>query len=188
MNRVLNEAASDLHEPRLLQVWRSASPAQDGAIHSLPRRAQFQVHATNRSPGFPQPNYRVRRRQPVPPPTPTSRRRRSPSVSTAMIKYYPGGDTDLRGPLSFAHLLQPALHRRPRGHAFKFCAQVLLHGLALQGRAAGKLVADSPGHISNGELNCHACIMQALQALCKRGSKLMSIRPTAAHRVPALLP
>lgn len=69
-------------------------------------------------------------------------------------------------PLAPAYLFQPVLNRRSRRKSLKFRAQILLHRLALQGGATGKLIADPPRNIANSQLDRHACIMTAVHTLC----------------------
>jgi hypothetical protein len=52
--------------------------------------------------------------------------------------------------------------------AFQFCAQVFLHGLALERSASGQFVADLSGDVANGDLDCHAGILLLLASICNQ--------------------
>jgi predicted RNase H-like nuclease len=67
-------------------------------------------------------------------------------------------------------LLQPGVNGRTRYHASQLGVKKFLHGFTLECRAGGQFIPNLLGHITNCDLNAHACIMPALRALCKHGT------------------
>ena len=98
--------------------------------------------------------------------------------------------------LATSNALQPRAKGRPGRDPFQFGAEEFLHGLALQRRTRGDLVADFLRDAPDGDLYRHACIMPAVTACSKQlalciGTRLglsRSCLPRCGRESPPWLP
>ena len=98
------------------------------------------------------------------------RRRRPPSHPIRVARLQDGGRRDAGAGRSFAvaDSLPQGVQRGARGEALQFAAQELLHRLALQGSARGKLLADFLGNVPDRDLHWHVSIKPAQTAFGNR--------------------